>query len=796
MPYAGFQTNWKPSWESAYAVKRSEQTGSAYCSLCSVFGREDHRPDETRKRSLTTHIKFWKPPFRTDNFVRHHESQHKDKWSKYKTLGKEQKKVFLTCEVILGGVDSETGRKKQTTLTDIYSGLTVRRDFHLSKEIVNVLLKEMLHVVPSSEDELAVVDDDECPSYRQYLKSLLDDDDDVESGDDEEDGSNASNSQTSTSVSSNNTVTSSQTTQNTIDRLFKEIDDDDQKMLTQINNILQYDYVKKLVALGMSFNQIAETITHTRETLQDVRLGYCSRGKVSDICYQICGETFEIIKRVLESPQVWAFSAAFDAGNKEDVPFLDSRIRFVLDGILFDLNLAAIPVYEAHNAQNFFGKVKTLFDVVCWLWKQKLIGFGSDGASVMLGRRTGLVTRLRQELTCSAKMYQIWCPEHQIDLKAKKFIKNLLFGAFVKQLTDMTNWLRRCTSFTEINGEKCPKYAGTRWISMGPCIKFFIMKRTRIIRYMERKGRSDLIPPATWWLAARVLFLVIHEVESHLKRLQRITMTLDEQRIIMKDMVDLLRTMFGISVIPLVTIQSETYAPFRNDQDVHIAGTSVLSSQIMTNFLLTHAHSTILVTLANKLKDEDPENFQSLVRDLAKNIVTLVFDLSELQPEQDGSGQNGSDMPPCLPSTIAKISAHKFRSMVLEQKPRLVASLGEDVIELIEDEYRMFMAQYLSNSDFQRKVDKVRCFEKSWKWLNKTYPNLIMFLGGFASVFPGNPTVEGDFSIIAWTKPEYRRALKNVPLQGILHSKQKNQIKWLANWLAKQNEIAVDSDDE
>jgi hypothetical protein len=43
-------------------------------------------------------------------------------------------------------------------------------------------------------------------------------------------------------------------------------------------------------------------------------------------------------------------------------------------------------------------------------------------------------------------------------------------------------------------------------------------------------------------------------------------------------------------------------------------------------------------------------------------------------------------------------------------------------------------------------------FMESWKQVKGKFEQLIDFAGGLATVFPGTPTVESDFSITGWEK--------------------------------------------
>ena len=63
-------------------------------------------------------------------------------------------------------------------------------------------------------------------------------------------------------------------------------------------------------------------------------------------------------------------------------------------------------------------------------------------------------------------------------------------------------------------------------------------------------------------------------------------------------------------------------------------------------------------------------------------------------------------------------------------------------------------------------------FEKGWKMCNGRFPDLKMFAGALATVFPNTATVEADFSGIKLQKTDYRTNLTDFSLEGCLHAKQ------------------------
>jgi hypothetical protein len=58
-------------------------------------------------------------------------------------------------------------------------------------------------------------------------------------------------------------------------------------------------------------------------------------------------------------------------------------------------------------------------------------------------------------------------------------------------------------------------------------------------------------------------------------------------------------------------------------------------------------------------------------------------------------------------------------------------------------------------------------FAESWKPLGKEYDELKKLCGGIASAMRTTGTVEGDLSLINWTKDPFSRKLKDFSLDAI-----------------------------
>ena len=87
--------------------------------------------------------------------------------------------------------------------------------------------------------------------------------------------------------------------------------------------------------------------------------------------------------------------------------------------------------------------------------------------------------------------------------------------------------------------------------------------------------------------------------------------------------------------------------------------------------------------------------------------------------------------------------------------------------------------------NFLDSLPKNATFEQRWKDISTNYPLLVQFEGGLHSVFPGTSTVEGDFRDIKQGMNEYIQRLTIFTLEGILHAKQREDMKKIEEILLK-----------
>ncbi len=74
-------------------------------------------------------------------------------------------------------------------------------------------------------------------------------------------------------------------------------------------------------------------------------------------------------------------------------------IRICVNGILSNLHLVAILIFERHIAENIFNLIARFLDVLSdptTIWHAKLMFVSTDGENIMTGCHRGVVIRLEQ----------------------------------------------------------------------------------------------------------------------------------------------------------------------------------------------------------------------------------------------------------------------------------------------------------------------------------------------------------------------------------------------------------------
>ena len=129
---------------------------------------------------------------------------------------------------------------------------------------------------------------------------------------------------------------------------------------------------------------------------------------------------------------------------------------------------------------------------------EKLIGWNSDGASVMLGRRNSVVSRLKEK---QPNLYVMHCICHVSHLIVSDAIPCI--PSYVTGLTENLYWwfhhsakrvteLRSFQEWLEVEGHKILKKVDTRWLSLEACVNRIIEQYAPLMSYFDSLESSRM----------------------------------------------------------------------------------------------------------------------------------------------------------------------------------------------------------------------------------------------------------------------------------------------------------------
>jgi len=126
--------------EIAFRNSTTKEVDSVCCKFCIAFGKEG-ASTAARKRKVTDNIKYFKRPFRSDNYKSHLKT-HSEKWAEYQALNDQEKRVFFALKPV-----------KYINTLDAYYGID-RKDhtFCFDNDIVEKVIGDMLFDL-DAEDE-------------------------------------------------------------------------------------------------------------------------------------------------------------------------------------------------------------------------------------------------------------------------------------------------------------------------------------------------------------------------------------------------------------------------------------------------------------------------------------------------------------------------------------------------------------------------------------------------------------------------------------------------------------------
>lgn len=162
------------------------------------------------------------------------------------------------------------------------------------------------------------------------------------------------------------------------------------------------------------------------------------------------------------------------ADGATDVSCLEEEIvyvRFVSGGAPKTMYVGLEEV-ESSKAPGILKAIKSVMDTIDPQWMQKLISTGTDGTSLMMGRKGGVVSLIKQD---APQVIGIHCVAHNLELafsdtlksnKTMMSIRDLLNGCWkhYKYSPKALRELRELAEAMEIKVGTPTKASGTRWV--------------------------------------------------------------------------------------------------------------------------------------------------------------------------------------------------------------------------------------------------------------------------------------------------------------------------------------------
>ena len=312
-----------------------------------------------------------------------------------------------------------------------------------------------------------------------------------------------------------------------------------------------------------------------------------------------------------------------------------------------------------------------------------MLGIGSDGASSMTGHLQGVDTRLVNQST--NKIYRIWCGLHQLDLVLKHAYKELWDNEVVEIMKKFIAHLRQheAVLITEMQAT-CPQLS-TRWLVMGKVCEWLLLKRIRLLEYIDNSTNPALVAPPVWW------WIVIHGIGALTEIINPVFTNLQSNNLLILTQTTLLDEL----AVDICNAVGNT-GPCSADeiQELKVSGfnctcgkwsvTYACVMEFLKGLQMYRCHALV------DLSDELHHKVTKSVGILASSIVDSV---TNIQVKRDNRNNAADDLPAVLPHELFKISTAAYSKHVVDKHLRQLwqcSSWSEEVIAEIENQHRQY----------------------------------------------------------------------------------------------------------
>ena len=261
----------------------------------------------------------------------------------------------------------------------------------------------------------------------------------------------------------------------------------------------------------------------------------CARTKTTAIVKFALAPAF--IAEVVQVCQTSPFTILCDGGNDQFgkkyfaimVRVWDDSKRQAVTRFL------AMPVCNVSTAEALFNAVEYELESHDIAWNN-VIGYASDTASVMVGRRNSVLSRIKEK---QPSIFSLGCVCHLAALCAVAALKKMPISVddlLIDIAYHFKYSAKRWTEYQQIQGEfseiqplKILKHCTTRWLSLERCIKRVIDQWPALYAYFDREAdivtSNERVQRISKQLKKPIVRLICHFVSFALKPLNKFSIT-------------------------------------------------------------------------------------------------------------------------------------------------------------------------------------------------------------------------------------------------------------------------------
>ena len=396
-------------------------------------------------------------------------------------------------------------------------------------------------------------------------------------------------------------------------------------------------------------------------------------------------------------------------------------------------------------------------------WKEKLIGFGSDGASVNLGIRGGVAALIKHDVP---HLVITHCVAHRLELAANGAIKN---HKIMKDVQDILQYLykhyqyspkalRELKQLGEALEEKVikpTKLAGTRWLPhIFRALEVLCKNYKVLLTHFEhirqaRTGSSEVQGRATFISKKLKSYKFLHNmyfIFDILKVLSVLSLKLQRDDLTLSQMFDCLSAAH-LSLIELKTVDGQELSTFIStvDQDTSsYNGISLSGVELDETFANDKIAIIDLITAALDVRFSPMEN------DPVLHAAATIMNFSEWPRTLDGLAGFGN------PEI----------TLLLEHFHEILERSGCDLDNIMDHngEWQNFKA-YVFRHRTTVSVDNFFIFPE----LRTQFQHMVMFMEMLLTFPLSSAVCERGFSAMKRIKSDWRSSLRPDMLRMLMH---------------------------